>query len=49
MGENMSTRYRGHRIVAGAEIGWLIPDLNLIAMNLAAAIAAINLAEGKSS
>lgn len=42
----MSTRYRGHLIIAGAEIGWNIPSLNLVAMNLFCAIAAIDLVEG---
>lgn len=42
----MSTRYRGHRIIAGDEIGWRIPSLGLAAMNLAAAVEAIDRAEG---
>ena len=42
----MSTRYRGHWIVAGAEIGWHVPSLNIVAMNLISAVEAINMAEG---
>ena len=44
----MRTRYRGHPVIAGAEIGWRVPDLNLAAMNLECACRAIDQVEGKT-
>lgn len=42
----MSTRYRGYRIIAGREIGWRIPSINVVAMNLSVAVKVIDFIEG---